>query len=119
MQRTADRLVKRGAKLLDKKLPGWFKHIKVGELEMDNGCKCVLGQLGTKKVNLDRLGWEMGGYADYGDMAFALLNVRDDVEYGFNCYDDEDSETMVNFAELQYSWENEIATRRKAYRENP
>ena len=37
--------VARGAKLLDKILPGWFKHVKLDKLEMHNDSLCMMGQL--------------------------------------------------------------------------
>lgn len=34
-----------GAKFLDKHHPGWYNEIKITTLNMDDGEKCVLGQL--------------------------------------------------------------------------
>ena len=37
--------VKKGALLLDKILPGWYRHIKLKRLKMENGAQCMMGQL--------------------------------------------------------------------------
>lgn len=37
--------VTKGAKLLDRILPGWAKHIKLNRLDMDDVNMCMLGQL--------------------------------------------------------------------------
>lgn len=40
-----EKCVKQGAKLLDKKLPGWFSKIKVNRLKMSSNKMCIIGQL--------------------------------------------------------------------------
>lgn len=35
---------KRGAHLLDERMPGWAKRINPATLDMGSGCQCVLGQ---------------------------------------------------------------------------
>jgi hypothetical protein len=37
--------VKRGAKLLDEKEPGWRALVDVDELDMSSACNCVVGQV--------------------------------------------------------------------------
>jgi hypothetical protein len=37
--------VNKGAKLLDKKVPGWAKKIKVTKLKLETDTQCVMGQL--------------------------------------------------------------------------
>lgn len=48
----------KGARLLDKILPGWYKQINLGKLQMDNGSLCMLGQLFGRGVE-GRLAKEM------------------------------------------------------------
>lgn len=42
----ASKAVERGMVLLDEKAPGWEHHIDLEMLDLDNSCRCVLGQLG-------------------------------------------------------------------------
>lgn len=45
-QEQADRRVVKGAAYLDRKVPGWFKKVKIGNrLLMWSSCDCVVGQL--------------------------------------------------------------------------
>jgi hypothetical protein len=60
-----------GAKLLDKKEPGWETKIKRGKLRMDSNSLCILGQLGegdaerylTEKLELS---WDRNDSTKYG-----------------------------------------------------
>lgn len=123
-QLAANRLVERGAKLLDTKLPGWHKQIKLNRLDLSDGCRCVLGQLGQIKVNLDRLSWH-DGRASYEEMCDEILGLKDDSRYGFNNENGNTGElprlrghvVNVSFDELQNAWEDEIRSRRAADRQ--
>lgn len=109
---TAKAVVKRGAKMLDKKLPGWEKKVAITTLRMDDGCKCVLGQLGGKYVNLDRLGWERDGSPDYDEMLVLLGIARYEpaTKHGF----DVNFDIGTSYADLQKAWIEEIRDRRSA-----
>src|SRR5438046_1541940 len=58
--------VLKGAKLLDKQRPGWWKKIKTDQLAMASGRTCILGQLygefeqGTKRLQHWRQSIECG-----------------------------------------------------------
>lgn len=47
--------VKRGAQLLDERLPGWRSHVDPDQLDVSSGCRCPLGQI-------------FGDYADGADL---------------------------------------------------
>lgn len=55
--------VKRGAKMLDEKRPGWEGEINIARLELSRCSQCILGQLyghywkGTEKLNIDSDSW--------------------------------------------------------------
>lgn len=50
-----------GAALLDRLVPGWWRAIRLRELDINDGCKCITGQLfgnyakGLDKLNLDEI----------------------------------------------------------------
>jgi hypothetical protein len=49
--------VRRGAELLDERLPGWRKAIDPDALDMSDGCDCILGAIfGDYDKGLDVLG---------------------------------------------------------------
>lgn len=62
----------RGARLLDRRCPGWYERIDITKLDMKSGQYCVLGQLfGSFMRGLRKLG------------------IEDEVPYGFNYYTEE------------------------------
>ena len=45
-----------GASLLDRLVPGWWRHVRLRKLDIGNDCNCVTGQLfGTYTKGLDAL----------------------------------------------------------------
>lgn len=48
--------VQRGMALLDEREPGWEHQIDLAELDMNHGCKCILGQIGMKLHHLPMIG---------------------------------------------------------------
>lgn len=102
---TASELVARGAALLDSRLPGWADQIDLESLNIADGCECVLGQLGSRRVNLDRLSWEprpwQNGFAELAD-AFGIATW----EFGFS------ARNHVTNLDLLDAWNDEIVARR-------
>lgn len=84
--------VAKGVKLLNRKVPGWRKKIKVKKLRMEDCWQCILGQL--------------FGYAGDGGDA---LKIKGWHEYGF----DSDFIKKVNFKMLQSAW-LEVLTKQPA-----
>jgi hypothetical protein len=96
--------VKRGADLLDEKLPGWFIEIDLYKLELSNACQCVLGQLATDIVPRRR--W-LQVWRRTGDKPryFAArdelhLNDRQCKTHGFTADDD----AGVSYMQLDEAW---------------
>ena len=109
----AEGRVREGAKFLDEKIPDWYRQVVVEELDMADECRCVLGQLGDKQVNLDRVGWHPDSW-DPGD-GFSRLTDAFDVAGGqIGCdvvWDSKIERLMCTFEELRDAWVVEIETR--------
>lgn len=97
---TAEKRVKRGAALLDKDLPGWFRKVDVHVLDVQDTARCVVGQC-------------YGSWID----GTGRLGLRDGVEqseHGFNLaweeYNSAWEDAYVN--ELNLLWVKEIEARR-------
>ncbi len=92
----------RGARLLDRVLPGWFIELDVEKLNLGNGCNCVLGQLATeivpRKTWLRR--WQRSGVLPYYTAACDQLKLNGNqyATYGFN------SDSKVEIHELNEAW---------------
>lgn len=110
---TASELVARGAALLDSKLPGWADQIDLDTLEMASGCRCVLGQLGRRKINLDKLGWERSPFERGVRLnGFAkLCRVIDTARTGFVTFTYRRNGSP-SYDDLQDAWKQEIVARR-------
>lgn len=67
--------VAKGAALLDEKIPGWPRMVEVAILDIDDPCKCVLGQVRRAQIGDDY-------YSAYGAMVSALHLIEEEV-YGF------------------------------------
>jgi len=59
---TARRRVRKGAALLDDKMPGWAEQIDPNVLDLGSGSKCVLGQLFPGKRTVKMPYWVLLGY---------------------------------------------------------
>lgn len=116
----AEDRVAAGAALLDEKLPGWHDQIDTETLEMGDECRCVLGQLGSNQVNLDRLGWEPSPriHADEEEDGFSRLCDFWEISasnYGCDIYwDHAIDDAVASYDELKDAWLVEIAKRRAA-----
>lgn len=96
----------RGAKLLDRHRPGWWREVRLTKLDQgkpyprdDDDCSCVLAQLygsyGTGLEPLSKEGlWSNGGV----------------YLHGF------DAETFTDLSALTEAWKDEIRARRKVPR---
>lgn len=89
--------IKRGAETLDKLIPGWFRKVKITELDLSCSCGCVIGQL-------DNAGY----YSKLEEKGLLEMPAR----YGF------DIEPYVDDGEREYdklteAWKGEIRARRK------
>lgn len=119
MTETAHDLVQKGAALLDVRLPGWADQIDLDTLELSNGCRCVLGQLAGRKVNLELLGLDADDYveasgeivASYEDV---IDQVGDAVKLGFALGRTRlrRREAWEAWEALQDAWKGEIVARR-------
>lgn len=90
--------VQAGAELLDREEPGWEQRIDVRELDLQDACRCILGQL----------------YGDYDD-GIALIHLPDEdslgFDFGFN------STMTPQFRTLTRAWKALIRERRAAPQE--
>lgn len=103
----ARKVVARGAKSLDKRMPGWHRKVAITSLNMGSSCSCVLGQLAGRYVNLDAIGWEDDVRPSYSDMVDALK--LDEFKFGFDTWGRE-----VTYDELRDAWIAAIRERRAA-----
>ena len=87
--------VQQGAKLLDRKRPGWAGRVEVEILHMSDCQKCVLGQLFSRY--------------HYGTYALALMTQQESIDYGFTLRGVASSESWIA---LTHRWRCEISERR-------
>lgn len=85
--------VDRGARLLDQHLPGWYERINVDALQMQNSCRCILGQL-------------HGGNYTRGRVELGIV-AGESSQYGFNA-------SQMLYERLKDLWIKEIELRRLA-----
>ena len=64
--------VKRGAVLLDAKVPGWWQKINLYLLELASGRQCVLGQVFDQPVTASR--WRVHGF-ESAEAAYAVMSA--------------------------------------------
>jgi hypothetical protein len=90
--------VKKGAELLDEKYPGWYWDVNIGNLDLGNEHKCILGQL----------------YGDYFNAVSILkLSFYDSTyEYGFSLHI---REPWNSWNALTRHWTRAIEQRRHAH----
>lgn len=99
--------VRAGARLLDDKRPGWFKKVKMTELDMSSGRSCILGQAYLAEVRDEYY----NGYI----IGMRELEVSS-VSYGFNLVpvDGQYQDVNADFSRLAECWRDEIRKRRAA-----
>jgi len=95
--------VKRGAALLDERVPGWADRINTDTLDISHGMRCVTAQVsgGSWRNGMYLLGLEWDGYIEHG------FHVR------FSDHETE-QETDCMFDLLRDYWYDEITTRTDA-----
>lgn len=91
---TADRGVAAGAALLDERIPQWWQRIDVGQLDLADSCRCVLGQLYPVMLPAE-LSYDRGRVA-------LDLTPETAQQMGFNIGDDTEDEP--SFADLDEAW---------------
>jgi hypothetical protein len=104
--------VRRGAALLDARVPGWVAKIDLNELDMFSGSHCILGQL-FRRDHRDDAGYATGRDHLFAGQTYDQMH-RQAVEFGFNFTGDgaEPPRTTVNA--LDEAWESLIVARRTA-----
>ena len=68
--------VRKGARLLDERMPGWWRQIDLERLDIDSPCDCVAGQVGGYTEVLRALGLDDGAEYDYGFDGGSFAEVR-------------------------------------------
>lgn len=118
-ERLTRRYVRRGARLLDRHRPGWWRRVRTTRLRMDlgfldrNGCGCVLAQV-------------YGSYSDGLNTLEPHLRERPDdadcppEEHGFNAHYEailanKDAD-ISTFDLLDEAWTAEVTARRQRAR---
>jgi len=104
--------VRRGAKLLDKKVPDWLDRVKLRVLRLESPSSCVLGQAFKDAI----AGWNETGY----EAGLEFLKLDDDraADYGFtHCSVDSSEPTIFlgsneEFDYLTKFWKAEIQRRK-------
>ena len=93
--------VQRGATLLDRHRPEWWKIINLDELRMHNTCNCVLGQC--------------YGAFNQGKLALELTKrASDDADNGFEANEKDGYQNLQNeYQNLQNEWVRVITERRQ------
>lgn len=77
MAETITARVQRGAKLLDKELPGWHTRINLHNLDLNNCEQCILGQLyGDYSKGLDAMFHGDQQYFSRYHFGFSSFSVR-------------------------------------------
>jgi len=91
---TVEERVKRGVRLLDKKIPDWRSQLEATKLDMSSCYNCVLGQLyGEYLRGLEVLNIERNYFAE--NLGFDIFNYPTNT-----CKND--------YNELQQTWEKEL-----------
>lgn len=88
--------VEKGAELLDRAVPRWYRSINFRNLRMESEVACILGQL----------------FGDYHTgLSELILSDLASVDHGFQLYYDDWSTTPDAFSILRQLWVDEIASR--------
>ena len=71
--------VNKGIKWLNKYYPGWFRKIKISELQMASGLTCICGQLYGQFSNIYKEGFS--GLETVSHGFYLSIIIRDDSDY--------------------------------------
>lgn len=116
--------VKQGMAFLDEHKPGWVEEIDLGRFDIDDGCRCVLGQIFEEEAAGD------GGYAGYTYACHKVwpevLNGHDKPsQYGFSIEPgryinaNDDRYQQLAWQVLDEIWIEEIGRRQRQVVEQP
>jgi hypothetical protein len=126
VERTIRSNARKGARALDKHVPGWWhqRNIKLTRLDLTNGCECVYGQLDQADFvwkdgelcdalryvehELNRPGY-CPAYDGNQRVAFVSAEADDGVDFELI-----DATRDAEWAVLQDEWEKQIRIRRRA-----
>lgn len=99
--------VRRGAALLDERIPDWFSRIDLDRLDISDGFSCVLGQVTGKHYSL--------GLVTVGLHTRDLPVFEEGPHHGFTVpFNLELGQTVEGFRLLRELWTDEISARTKA-----
>lgn len=113
---TVQERVQRGVKWLDRHKKDWRKEVVVKDLDMSDGCRCVLGQVFAKPAAkeyeytdedikagwVDAFTWVIG---KFNRRRGSVVLCREPAKYGFDCTDaDTNEENNRDYANLQREW---------------
>jgi hypothetical protein len=103
-RKEAQKVVRKGARLLDRRKSGWARRINVPELRLSSACDCVLGQL---YVNDSLINGELFSPSDgfHAGLRRLDLSWNEAVDRGFTTLGGS------GWRELQAAWEAEIGRR--------
>lgn len=90
-----------GAEFLDGQVPGWAGRVSLATLNLHDGCRCVLGQLG-------------GDYFRMRDDLHLSQDATVELGFALNTDDEDDRADWEDWAELDAAWAREIVRRREA-----
>jgi hypothetical protein len=115
--------VKRGALLLDNKVPDWYNKIDLASLNMDDGMYCIVGQINREGQLLpdnNPSPYDVG----YSNTALEILGLTTEFAgayirknpsyYGFFAIEDDDSDSDGDWDYLGDLWRYQIRKRRVA-----
>lgn len=114
-KREMQRAVKRGAKLLDKEMPGWTESIQLTLLDMRvgvqytrNNCGCVGAQIAFATIGHDT------SWVDTMKKLFGTIIYHEAERNGFTAYDQLTSGGKQEWKYLTELWKEEVRIRRAA-----
>ena len=97
MKNTLVMRVRAGIAFLNSRIKGWKKKINLKELDLGDGCHCILGQLdGDYETHREEL----------------ELSEQTASDLGFNLTDDYSWENNKEYKDLTKTWKKEIRKRR-------
>lgn len=120
--KTAAEAVANGAQLLDEKVPGWWRKIDKGLIEMEHCDKCICGQLAldmydeAKRREIHPWVSRGGAFSSYYSYFLAEeLGLEEDAEHGFSIQWDYDEDVLLyDWEDLEAEWKLAIDARLEA-----
>lgn len=101
--------VAKGTALLDDKVPGWYAKIDVRRLQLDDNCRCIIGQLfPERRVGMNYEGIVHGFSRGAESLLGERYAVEKQIEHGFELDRPGDEEPLKEL------WVGEINKRKEA-----